>query len=400
MSRLATVGVASAASLGMIPTVRPGIEHIRRRFGRSQFLITSFALWIVVSYVTARSQDQAFFAFNEYIKIFAMMAAAMALIYTVDQLYWLAAQSAFVLGYIALEVNDLYLRQGYLGIYRVGYGGLDNNGAGLMLAMGLPICILLWDQIRSRWRWFFLAFAPLILHAVLMTYSRGAMLALLVTGPLVAFRCQRRLQMAVLAAVLVCGAIPIMAGPEIRERFLTLKENELDESANARRKRVGGPPGIWQWITQSLGVGILVTLICFPFSGLRADMEGRTIHSQYLQIAADNGFVGMGLYLAVLASVWADTRYCRLAVKGRCDLWSRRVYLVAAGIETSLAVFCCGGAFLSLEIFELPYLLLLLGSQLAAIVKGQLEVERASQGLETMERGRPGLGTHPAVRAF
>ena len=38
-----------------------------------------------------------------------------------------------------------------------------------------------------------------------------------------------------------------------------------------------------------------------------ADMEGRTIHSQYLQIAADNGFVGLGLYLAVLALLHRGT---------------------------------------------------------------------------------------------
>ena len=91
-----------------------------------------------------------------------------------------------------------------------------------------------------------------------------------------------------------------------------------------------------------------------------------------LQIAADNGFVGMGLYVAMIASVWADTRFCRRAVKGKDDLESRRIYMVATGVETSMAVFCFGGAFLSLENFELPFLMLLLGSQLAALVKGKL----------------------------
>ena len=109
-----------------------------------------------------------------------------------------------------------------------------------------------------------------------------------------------------------------------------------------------------------------------------ADIEGRTIHSQYLQIAADNGFVGLGLYLAMIASVWADTRFCRRAVKGRDDLQSRRIYLVATGVETSMVVFCFGGAFLSLENFELPFLMILLGSQLAALVKGKLADEQAA----------------------
>jgi probable O-glycosylation ligase (exosortase A-associated) len=395
---LGTIGVTFAALLGIIPMVPPGIERIRRRFGRSQILIISFALWTVFTYVTARDQDAAFFYFNEYLKIFVMMIVAMILIHTVDQLYWLTVQSALALGYIAFEVNDLYFRNGgYLGIYHNGYGGMDNNGAGLMLAMGLPVCILLWDQIRGRWRWFVLASAPVIMHAVLMTYSRGAMLSLVVTSPLLAFRCQRRMQVAALAAVLVFGALPVLAGPEIRERFLTLKDNELDESANARRKSWNAA---WNMALDNpiLGVGIRnANLFSYEYG---ADMEGRTIHSQYLQIAADNGFVGLGLYLAVLGSVWVDIRFCRLAAKGRDDLRSRRIYLVATATESSLAVFCFGGAFLSLEIFELPYLLLLLGSQLAAVVKGQLDAERAKLRLAATASGWSGIGPSLPVRAF
>jgi probable O-glycosylation ligase (exosortase A-associated) len=243
-----------------------------------------------------------------------------------------------------------------------------------MLAMGVPVCILLWDGIRERWRWFFLALVPVIVHAVLMTYSRGAMLSLLVVSPLVAVRSRRRVQMAVFGAVLFLGAIPILAGPEIQARFFTLKDNEVDESANSRR---GSWAAAWNMAIDNpiFGVGIRnANLFSYQYG---ADMEGRTIHSQYLQIAADNGFVGMGLYLAMIASVWADTRFCRSAVKGRDDLESRRIYLVATGVETSMAVFCFGGAFLSLENFELPFLMLLLGSQLAALMKGKMASERA-----------------------
>jgi probable O-glycosylation ligase (exosortase A-associated) len=244
-----------------------------------------------------------------------------------------------------------------------------------MLTMGVPICILLWDEIRGRWRWLFLALVPVIVHAVLMTFSRGAMLSLLITCPLLAIRCKRRLQMASLGAVLFLGAIPIMAGPEIRSRFMTLEKNDEDESANSRR---GSWAAAWNMAQDNpvFGVGIRNSnLFSYDYG---ADMPGRTIHSQYLQIAADNGFVGLGLYLAMLGSVWLDTRFCRLAVRGRDDLRSRRIYVVASGVETSMAAFCFGSIFLSLETFELPFLLLLLGSQLGVLVRGQLEAERTS----------------------
>jgi Family of unknown function (DUF5935) len=232
---LATIAATFAALLGIIPMVPPGIEKTRRKFGRSQLLMMLFASWIVVTYFMAKNQDYAYDYFIEYVKIFAMMAVAMVLMHTVDQLRYLSIQSLLALGYIAFEVNDLYLRSGYLGILKNGYGGLDNNGAGLMLAMGVPIAILLWDEIRGRRRWFFLALVPVIVHAVLMTYSRGAMLSLLVTSPLVALRCQRRFQMAVLGAVLFFGAIPILAGPEI-QAMRKMRVRTRDAGA-------GRPPG-------------------------------------------------------------------------------------------------------------------------------------------------------------
>ncbi len=387
---VATIAATIAALLGIIPMVPPGVERLRRGFGRSQLVIVLFALWIFTTYVTARNQEAASAYFLEYLKIFAMMTASMVLLHTVDQLYCLVILAVVALGYIAYDVNVLYLSTRYISIGLNGFGGLDNNGAGLMLAMGVPICILLWDQIRGRWRWFFLALVPVIIHAVLMTYSRGAMLSMMVTSPLIALRCKRRLQMAALGAVLFLGAIPVMAGPEIRARFLTIKKNEVDDSANSRRMSWAAA---WRMAQDNpvFGVGIRnANLFSYDYG---ADMPGRTIHSQYLQIAADNGFVGLGLYLALLVSVWADTRFCRLAVQGRDDLQSRRIYLVATGVESSMALFCIGGAFLSLEVFELPYLLLLVGSQLAALVKGQLNAEQAaeSDGLETADALEPEL---------
>ncbi len=375
---IATILSAFAASLGIIPFVPPGVERIRARFGRSQLLIAFFASWIFVTYFTARDQDQAFNCFVEYIKMFAMMAASMVLLATFDQLYCLLLIIVTALAYIAYEVNVLYLSTGYVGIAKNGYGGWDNNGAGLMLAMGVPVCILLWDGIQGRWRWFFLALVPMIVHAVLMTYSRGAMLSILVVCPLLAVRCQRRFQMAVFGAVLFLGAIPILAGPEIQARFLTLEHNDVDESANSRR---GSWAAAWKMAKDNpiFGVGIRnANLFSYQYG---ADMQGRTIHSQYFQIAADNGFVGLGLYLAMITSVWADTRFCRRAVKGRDDLQSRRIYLVATGVETSMAVICVGCAFLSCENFELPFLMILLGSQLAALVKGRLAGERVGPRL-------------------
>ncbi len=47
----------------------------------------------------------------------------------------------------------------------------------------------------------------------------------------------------------------------------------------------------------------------------------------------------------------------------------RLAYNLACGIEGALVVFCVGSVFLSLEIFELPYLLILLGLKLSLVAQ-------------------------------
>src|SRR5262249_34501826 len=134
----------------------------------------------------------AFPCFIEYLKIFVMFVISALLIHTVRQLWVLTMVLALAVAYIAYEINFYYLAYGYLGIYRNGYGGLDNNGAGLMLAMVVPLCYFIWEAARTRWHWLFLALIPVLVHAVLMTYSRGAMVSLIAVIPVLILRSRRR----------------------------------------------------------------------------------------------------------------------------------------------------------------------------------------------------------------
>jgi probable O-glycosylation ligase (exosortase A-associated) len=359
---LATIAGAVAGQLGLLPS-RGGSAHRRKNPSPTNALMFFFFVWITLSYFMARNQDVAYPYYFEYLKIFAMFTASCLILGTVRQLWILFILAALSLGYISYEVNALYLFQGYLGIQRNGYGGLDNNGAGLMLAMGVPLCFFIWDGMRGWRRWLFIALIPVIIHAVLMTYSRGAMVSLIAVCPLLIFRSRHPAQLLPFG-LLLAAAIPVLAGKEIRERFFTISEHEVDESANSRRASWAAA---WAMAKETpiFGVGVRNANLFSHQYG--ADMEGRTIHSQYLQIAADNGFVGLGLYLAVIGSVWLDTHRARRAVAGCDDPEAGQVRAIASGVEGSLAVFYVGAVFLSLENFELPFMLMLLGTQLAAI---------------------------------
>ena len=273
----------------------------------------------------------------------------------------------------------LYLVNNYLGIYLNGYGGLDNNGAGLMLAMAVPVCVFIWESHHKLWRWFFAAMVPVLLHAVLMTYSRGAMVALLVTSPLIFLRSRRKKLMTV-GFVALAFIIPILAGPEIRKRFFSVEQYEEDKSAQSRFSSWSAGFEIAKEYPV-FGIGPRNSPLVIKHYG--ADMSGRVIHSQYLQLAADTGFVGLAWYLGILTCTFFALRSVRRATKRDLSETGQRVFGIACGLEGALAVFCVGAFFLSLEVFELPYLLMMISMQLpialqasGAVVPATAEPER------------------------
>jgi probable O-glycosylation ligase (exosortase A-associated) len=340
----------------------PGGLH-GRTFTSTHAAFFGFALWLTLSNLFAINTEISSLWYWEYFKIFIMFFCATFVVTELKQLRVLYLIAVFSLGYIAYEVNVLYLFSERLDIYRGGYGGLDNNGAGLMIAMGVPLAYFLWQYYQTWWRWVFAAMMPMMIHAVLMTYSRGAMVSLLLVSPLLILRSQRKTQM-ILAMVGCLLLVPMLAGQEIRVRFFSVDQYEQDASAQSRFDswKAG-----WR-IAQDypiLGAGIRNADLLSERYG--ADMVGRAIHSQYVQILADCGFPALAFYLLMLLGTWRALRRTQKLCGESDSDDDRLTYNLACGVEGALAVFCVGAAFLSLDVFELPYLLILLGLKLSLV---------------------------------
>jgi len=338
-----------------------------RAFTATHAALFGFALWITLSTIFAIDTEIASVWYWEYLKIIIMFFCATFVVRELRQVRLLFLIALCSLGYIAYEINFLYLFSGRLDIYHSGYGGLDNNGAGLMIAMGIPMAYFLWQYYRSWHRWMFAALIPVMLHAVLLSYSRGAMLSLLLVGPLLIVRSRRKGQM-ILALIGCLFLVPVLAGKEIRARFFSIDRYEEDKSAESRF-------GSWKAGLQIaedypvLGAGIRNADLLSHRYG--ADRFGRTIHSQYIQIAADSGFPALGLYLLLLFGTWRALRRAQKQFRDGDADDDRLAYNLACGVQGALAVFCIGASFLSLEVFELPYLLILMGLRLSLVAQEQ-----------------------------
>ncbi len=353
---------AAGPTLG---TKRPGWNYIH-------YAVLAFALWVTMSYRFAVSQETAYLHFLEYLKLFVIIVIACLSVQRISQLWILLAALALADAYVGIEVNTYYFKDDYRILNRIGWGGLDNNGAGLQLAMGIPLCYFLWESTVSRFRYVYLISAAALTHSVLLSDSRGAMVSVLGSIPVLFFFSQRKKRLLGLG-VLWIMFIAASAGIGVQNRFQSISEHETDESANSRKTT---------WL-----IGIrMANEHPFVGFGLRcssaytqeygADMYGRVIHSQYLQIAADMGWVGLGWFLLLLATVFTLTylmwRRTRHWPKTDTLLKARSI---AGAIITSLTIYCIGGIFLSLDHFELPYALFLIAAQLWALFRAQgLEV--------------------------
>jgi probable O-glycosylation ligase (exosortase A-associated) len=323
-------------------------------------LTVAFGSLLMVSCLASANPHLAMSWGADFGKIILMAIVAGLLIHRASQVWWLAVAMFAATGYIAYEVNHQYLLRGYqLDIFHNGFGGLDNNGAGLVLAMGLPFAYALgvgWQGRHALWvRGATAAAGLLMIHAIMLTYSRGAMLAALIAAGWLVLRHRPRGQ-AVAAAAAMLVVVAVLAGPEVRDRFTSTAAFSEDDSAQARLTtwKIG-----WAlaWERPLTGHGIRNSRMLMQ--SYDAELDGRTIHSMYLQIAADSGIPALLVFCALLGAAWWRC--------GRMANEDGPLGPIARACQTSLLVYAIGGVFLSVEVFEPAWLILVMAGVLPLV---------------------------------
>ncbi len=275
-------------------------------------LICLYGLFVGLSVLSAINPAVAEFWAIEHAKLLLVFVLGSLIVQRFAQLRILAIMIAVCLGYHGLSVNRLYFFDaGRLDVFHEGILGLDNNGAGSLMVVGLPFMAWMatrtWSRGQTAMRLVGAGLLVLTAHAVMMTYSRGAMLAGLVGLVWLALHHRPRHHAAafVIAGILIGG---VLAGPDIRDRFMSVKQFEKDESAQLR---FASWSAAWDmsWDYPLLGKGVRNSN---GFSGnYGADRSGRTTHNQYLQIAADSGWPAALCYIAAFGVAVIGLTRCR-----------------------------------------------------------------------------------------
>jgi probable O-glycosylation ligase (exosortase A-associated) len=331
-----------------------------RRAGGIVWALLGYLGFAAFSATQARYPAVAWAFVESQAKIVLPFLVGITTIRTEAQLKRLSWVIVLCQAYLALEFNLSYFA-GYNRVQYEGFGGMDNNccAIALVTCTGFAFFLALGE---SSWRKILaLACAGLMVHATLLTFSRGGMLSLVITGCMAFFLMPKRPRDYVLFAIAVALAIRF-AGPEVRQRFGTAfaGEEKRDYSAQSRLELWSA---CWDLMKKHpiLGVGpdhfpVYVERYGFP--------RGKEAHSLWFQLGAELGFPGLilllGFYFTAMRRLWP---LARDRVPG-ADPWTT---CIARMVVAALAGFLVSAQFVSLEGLEVPYYITLAG---AAALKG------------------------------
>lgn len=241
-------------------------------------------------------------------------------------------------------------------------GGMleENNALAVALIMLLPMMHFLRETEPRRWLRAVLLFMMVTCaFSILGSQSRGALLSLLAMAFFLGLKGKHPVRTSLALLVLVGVAIAFMPD-SWTNRMETIKTYGEDGSAMSR---------IWTWTTlwnaavdrPFVGAGFaadhpFVFDRYAPTDGVYEQFTGRVYvaHSIYFQMLGEHGFIGLGIFLTLLATVWFTAGRLARQTLGDEEFGSWMPSLMRM-VQVSMIGYLVGGAFLSLAYLDLPY---------------------------------------------
>lgn len=225
----------------------------------------------------------------------------------------------------------------------------DNNDFGLALNMTLPMMFYLARETGIRWlkRLMWICFGCGV-FAVILTYSRGALLGLSVVLGALMVKSNRKAIGAVLLVVFAFFVITF-APPAWMSRMSNFLHGNVDESAEGRLNA-------WHFaieLTKQYPItgGGFETFDPELFEQITPGLRFAGPHSIYFEMLGEHGYVGLGLFLLTLGSCFYSLRHLRRQVRPHPSL--RWIASYSDMLEVCLFGYVVSGAFLPRAYFDL-----------------------------------------------
>ncbi len=334
----------------------------RWQMGRAKpviVLLVIYWAWAVVCALLAPVPEVAWGFVAALTKVVLPVLVGITVIDTVGKARLLAWVIVLSEGYLAFELNLSYL-QGHNRVYEDGFAGSDNNVVAISMVTCMGLAFFLGLGAGVRWWRRLVAFgsAALMAHVVMIAQSRGGMLAMGVTGAMAFYLIPKTAASLVAFAAAAVLAVRL-AGPRVRDRFLTIFSDKATRDASAQSRLY-----LWRDALDAAGkhpvFGIgpdhwpLVAQQNYGWVGAVNEA-----HSLWVQIAAELGFPGLILLVAFYGTCAA--RLWKLA-RGKVATSDPWLSDAARMVIASLTGFAVSAQFVSVKGLETPFYIALLGA--------------------------------------
>jgi putative inorganic carbon (HCO3(-)) transporter len=338
----------------------------RRVMTRETVLLLFYWLWMGVTVINAFNEPifadhltDAVTRLVEISKIMLMTILTCYLVTTKQKLKYLLMVTAFSLGILAVKGTIFGILTG--GQFRV-WGPpksfiADNNDFGLAVNMTLPMLFFLGrDEENRRLKMLFRFTFICGVVAVLLTYSRGALLGLIALLAAIAFKSHYKLISASLLVITMFLVISF-APPAWMDRMGNFAQGNLDESA---QERITSWAFAWNLAKHYPLTGAGFECFTPNLFAIYSDRDPATWlaghtssgpHSIYFQVLAEQGFVGLLILFGILGSCIVSARKMRRRVANIPSMsWIANYSHI---VEVSLLAYMVSGAFLGRAYFDL-----------------------------------------------
>lgn len=321
------------------------------------FLFVGFWMWSAILAIGARSQPHAWHFVEQIGKILLPFLVGITTCKTIKDLKALAWVIVLCEGYVCFELNMRFFG-GYNYLYFNGFGGVDNNSAAIGFVTALGTAFFLFLNSEPVWQKGIIGLCmAFILHAILFSFSRGAMLATGIGVGISFFLIKKNSMHYTMFGVGIL-AVLLLAGPEVRERFMNTFEKKAGKHEASAQSRLDLWKDCWTLFKRDPIFG------CGPDHWpLHAEEFGweknKEAHSLWVQTATETGAPGIIMFAGFyLMCIWRCT-VMLLRLPHHAPTWfgdSCRMTIAA------LIGFGVSAQFVSLEALEVPYYVALLGA--------------------------------------
>lgn len=217
----------------------------------------------------------------------------------------------------------------------------NTNDMALYLVTMLPISVAFFFGSRKHWKKAIHAgCAAMMIFGILLSYSRGAFIGVMVAFVFFAVRLGRRSRFEIAVLLLVASTVMILLAPNgYGDRLLSIFMPELDSNGSADSRRGE--------LFRSIYVALRHPLLGIGMGNYQPNMsyKGLVTHNSYTQVASEMGMTALVLYtmfivtpLRKLSSIAHDA----LALRPDSNF-----YYLALGLQASLLVYMVSSFFLS-----------------------------------------------------